>query len=221
MTARLVLCAGIPRSGSTWLYNAARLGCLIAGGGDVHAAWIDDYDPTSPAIWHVVKVHDPAPELESRADVVLTSRRDLRDIAASVVRRGWAEDDAGLIALLGRIIAQHDHWSRKAALEVVYADIQTAPVKTAGAVLAAIGLEPHERNARAIVARIEAAVDPSAADAGYDPLTLLHPGHRAGGGRGDYAEVLEPALIERIEGRYGDWLERHGYVASRGSHAHG
>jgi len=221
MSTRLILCAGIPRSGSTWLYNAARLGCTLVGNGDVHAAWIDDYDAASPAAWHVVKVHDAAPDLEQRAHAVLTSRRDLRDIAASAARRGWVDGDAGMLDLLGRVVAQHDHWSRTAALEVVYADIETAPVRTAAAVLDAIGLDPDERHARAIVEGIEATGDPAAGEAGYDPLTLLHPGHRASGGGGDYAVTLEPAMIERIEMHYGDWLDRHGYGVTRGSHAHG
>ena len=54
MEPQLILSAGIPRSGSTWLYNAARL-LLSAGGQDsLEAAWIEDYDRESPAALHLV-----------------------------------------------------------------------------------------------------------------------------------------------------------------------
>jgi len=55
-----VLCAGIPRSGSTWLYNAARLLLAHAAGpARVYGAWVEQYDPSHPEPWHVVKAHEP------------------------------------------------------------------------------------------------------------------------------------------------------------------
>ena len=86
--ASLILCAGIPRSGSTWLYNAARMLASHPARGDhpVYGAWIEHYDPSNPARVHVVKVHEPDEKLAWRASAVLTSRRDLRTL-----RRLWID----------------------------------------------------------------------------------------------------------------------------------
>jgi hypothetical protein len=209
---RLVLCAGIPRSGSTWLYNAARLACAAEPGG-AHAAWVDDYDASAPDAWHVVKLHDPHATLETRATVVLTSRRDLRDIAASARRRAWFDDEAQILAFLDRVVAQHAHWAPRAALDLDYRWIERDAPRAAAAVLAALGLvgvDAVDERATRLAARIEAANAPERGAAGYDPVTLLHPEHRLSGRSGAYAEVLPPSLVSAIEERFGAWLSRHG-----------
>ena len=53
---KLILIAGMKRSGSTWMYNAVRL-MLKDAGKDVYGCWIDDYDESNTAEFHVVKTH--------------------------------------------------------------------------------------------------------------------------------------------------------------------
>ncbi len=120
MTPRLILSAGISRSGSTWLYNAARLLLSHDGAAKVAGAWIEDYDADDPAPVHLVKLHDPDAMLAEKADLVLTGRRDLRDIAASIQRMKWVDSEEALLAFLDAVVAQHDFWSPRAQYEMVY-----------------------------------------------------------------------------------------------------
>ena len=114
----IVVCAGMPRSASTWLYNTLRY-LLGAGGEPAYGAWIDDYDADHPSVVHVVKVHRFTPDLAATGDVVLTTRRDLRDIAASLSRRNWATAD-NLMVKLGKMVSDHQHCLPYSAYEVAY-----------------------------------------------------------------------------------------------------
>ncbi len=80
--SKLIVIAGIKRSGSTWMYNAVRLilkhaGYSVAGGGEQH------FDPNCEADYQIIKVHPFRPELAKAASYVFTSDRDDEGIRAS------------------------------------------------------------------------------------------------------------------------------------------
>lgn len=78
---RLVVVAGLYRSGSTWQYNAVRL-ILEAAGHDVRVGELEDCAPDHEGA-QVIKWHRWAPDLARAADVVLTSYRPMAQAAAS------------------------------------------------------------------------------------------------------------------------------------------
>lgn len=214
MTATLVLCAGIPRSGSTWLYNATRMILSGPGGpGDdgVYGAWVESYDPADGASYHVVKLHEPDDHLVREAAVVLTSRRDLRDIAASALRRGWLAGESEVPDFLDGVVRKHRIWQRHSACEILYEHMVDDPAGQVRSIGTALGLVIPPPQAR----QIRAAIDSLRFEGGdgrcYDAENLLHRGHIRDGRIGYYSEVLTPALVEHINHRYGAWLREHGY----------
>lgn len=55
----VVLIAGMPRSGSTWAFNAARL-ILNIQYKKVHAVWCDDFIDTDQSEAQLIKIHNPS-----------------------------------------------------------------------------------------------------------------------------------------------------------------
>lgn len=210
---RLILAAGMPRSGSTWLYNAAR---LLAGhaGGAVHAGWVEDVDPSAPACDDlVVKLHAFDPKLAARANFIFSSRRDLRDIGASIRDMGWAKSDKGVLRQVAKVRRAHAFWEARADLDVDYRDILKKP-RALLKRLAAILRIPVEE---AALARIETelsglAADPARMTAQHDAVNLMHATHRVDGRAGSWRERLSPELACAIVEEHGDWLRRYGYL---------
>lgn len=211
--APIVLAAGIPRSGSTWLYNVARL-LLASRFGSAYACWIDDLDETALAAADaaVVKLHEPCDALADRATVVMTTHRDLRDIAVSLRSLNGAEfDDAQMIASAAHARALHDHWSSRAKLDLAYRDIATSPASQVRRVGEALGLMVDEDDAREIVDAVDELPSPTDRRLKHDPTSLLHVNHRTDGRPGRWRGELSDETAEAITSAGIDWLRRRGY----------
>jgi hypothetical protein len=213
--ASLVVCAGIPRSGSTWLYNAIRL--LLQhehGERRVYGAWVDRYDATNASRWHVVKIHDPSEPLAWRAKCVVTSRRDLRDIAASAWKRGWVSDNASTLALLDSIIAQHAFWRPRAAHEMVYERMRSNAASELECLAGALGMSLSQQGILATIAAIDSLGHDDASADDFDSANLMHKKHIMDGRVGYHAQTLPPDLVATINDRYRAWLLTHGYITN-------
>ena len=91
MTPFVILIAGMPRSGSTWQFNAARL-ILNRKHPAIFSGWCADYDPATKEPVHLVKVHTPE-QVRFDYSLVLTTKRDLLECIGSSKRMGWLKDD--------------------------------------------------------------------------------------------------------------------------------
>lgn len=171
---RRIVVATIPRSGSTWVFNALRL--ILSGAGETpQAVWVDDFDPRHPAATALIKTHGT--DLTALApDLVVTTARPVSDCLASLVRMGWLAEDATTVqAKAQELRTAADALAAQADVVVPYAKIMNAPGDAVASLAQALGLTC---DAQGIVAAI-AALDPPASGA-FDPTTLLHPGHRGG-----------------------------------------
>jgi len=197
-----IVTAGMIRSGSTWLFNAVR---LLAP---------DDFDASG---WHadlpegggrrLVKLHDPMESWASRANLVLTTRRDLRDIAASLISMGWDQD---IPKAIDEAVTAHDWWMTRSALEIPYENIVRSPAKALEALADVLNVLASDQRRDEIVAQLAAIAAPS--DGGYDKTTLLHPGHRQSGQIGRWRSDLNAELLDHISHAHGGWLRRYNYV---------
>ena len=159
--ARLTLAAGMPRSGSTWLYNALR---LLLDSPDLVAGWIDDIaDSDAESI--LIKLHEPS-ELAERADLIFTTHRPLAEIHASLARMGWPNGPA----TMQTIEAQRAFWAPRSSLDIDFADILDAPERTVARIAAVLGCDDA-----GVVEKLDGLKMPAS---GYDPVNLLHVGHR-------------------------------------------
>lgn len=191
---RRVLVAGIPRSGSTWVYNAARM-ILSANGQRVSASWCADYDPASPGEVHVIKAHKPE-EISFIPDLVLTSRRDIVDCLCSCVRMGWCAPDRDAMRSLGAFnLHLYGYWHAQSAYEAEYRRIVSDPVVVAADIAETLGTA-LTHDALVSIADDLTRLEAPGGDQ-YDPVTLLHPGHRAAS-----PPPIDPELIEDLRAEF-------------------
>lgn len=207
-SGRIILIAGVPRSGSTWLYNVARM--LLERVGPVHGYWIDDYreagsPPTPDDGTLLIKLHEFEQPLADAADVVLTSRRDLVEIAASADRLGWAKTDDELTAFIDGVVWKHEAWRAVSAYELAFERLARDAESEVLAIAEIIGVQITPADAEAIARQV--ASQRFDGDKGtYDPRTLLHPRHIA---RAPHA--LHNSQAALIRDRFARWQRTYGY----------
>lgn len=194
----VVAAAGVPRSGSTWVYNAVRLLCGKAGL-SCYAEWCKDYDPAAHADFdiHLVKLHD-AKDFTFPAHRILTSRRDLLERLASLLRMGWLKEDPASVQRAAEQQAElAEYWSARTDNETQYYDIREQPAEAVLEIAGVLEIACSRETAEAIGCELSGLQVPETADSsrGHDAATLLHPGHRATETqRGKYLEAVQAAL---------------------------
>lgn len=178
----VVVAAGVPRSGSTWLFNAARLVCERAGV-SCYADWCADYDPAShqDSEIHLVKVHSPD-QLSFPYHRILTSHRDMIERLASLLRMGWVERNADSLRKTAESLSEFDfYWAERSDLEVEFEDIMDQPDAQILQIAHVLDVDCDAVAAEGLAAQLaslpEKKVRPNAR--GHDTTTLLHPDHQA------------------------------------------
>lgn len=203
-TSRLILAAGLPRSGSTALFNAARL-LLEAVGRPLTSGWIDDVTPPVQSTV-LLKVHEWHPELARRADVVLTCHRDLRAVARSLAAIGWLWPGDQAIDHIAHVVQLHEHWSGQAALDLHYETMILDWEEVATRVALVLGIDPGTVDLTAVAREVAELRTEIPAEREHDPLTLMHKDHR------QKQATSPPSPIENeIQPRFSAWQEAHGY----------
>lgn len=178
----VVVVAGVPRSGSTWLYNAARLICE-ASELDLLACWVADYDKSAKqdADVHLIKLHNED-QLSFPYHRLLTTRRDLDERLASLLRIGWIEStpEAILNAAKGHA-SLHAYWAERSDLEISYDEIEHAPIAALEKICDVLDMPLSHSDKACISASLAALKAPEAASGphAHDATTLLHPDHRS------------------------------------------
>ncbi len=189
---RIILIAGVPRSGSSWLFNAARK-LFEASDTPAHAAWISDWDRTDPSPTHLIKVHRPE-HVDFQPDLVLTTLRPPEECLASLVRMGWVKPDADSIGIRWK---NHNdlyaHWNRLSSLEIGYDEITGAPETAVVRIGVLLGIALQSSESARIAKELQE-LKPPEEGVRYDSTTLLHPGHR----KIRHEEGLTPEDILRI-----------------------
>ena len=162
-----VVVCGMSRSGSTWLFNAARL--LLNWPG----YWCDDWAERDRC---VVKVHNwlpYGPTLVRRASVILGSKRNLDEITRSMARMGWKRPTVDILAV-------YQNWVPYVNYEMDYKQLLDNPAGVIRVVAAV--LDVVEYDCMTIIAQLDQLrYDPNNDDGrGWDTVTMMHPKHRTG-----------------------------------------
>lgn len=204
-----VLIAGIPRSGSTWLYNIVRI-MLQGRYASVNAQWIEDIGECELSEANVIKLHEPDLNWQQRANRILLSKRDLRDIAASLVSMGWARSDADLIDAARNARQMHDFWASYASLDLRYEDALADRIHAVRQVASALSFDLSDDELAEIAAKVPQKAN-FVGSGGYDPMTLLHPNHVNDGRAGRWREQIAPRVADAIWDENSTWLKANGY----------
>lgn len=204
---KIIICAGIPRSGSTWLYNAVRMIHHFAGI-EYQAGWIGEYQRGGNAPVHIIKVHEPTSRFVGAQAIVLTTRRDLRSIARSLLRMGWAHTSDDTMSALVRTCEMHAYWNSRTSYEIAYEELLGNQALHVEAIARTCGIAIARKDAMDIVKAIDGLIEPSSG--GHDRETLLHPGHCSDRRDGPWSS-LTGELASRIERECGYWQAAWGY----------
>ena len=202
-----IVCCGMRRSGSTWLYNVVRMACGGAAG-RVWAGFEDTFEPID-VDHRVVKAHAFDVAWVFGADRVFGSIRDLRDVAASAVRRGLVPPTVEKVVrwLFRTAIEEHEAWEGYCNAIVRYEDMIVDKVAAARAVIDGLDLGDNV-DAEAIVKGVDALPMPGRI---VNPVTLLHHDHFTDGGVGTFTKTLCPEIVAAIDVIFGPWMARRGY----------
>ncbi len=208
----IFVCAGAPRSGSTWQYNLVRLLAKEAYG-SVYGAWIADYEPANGATAHVVKIHDPGDAGKLSDQKIVTGYRDLRLVLSSARRMRWAayKTPQEIRSFLDAYVRQFEFWRARAAHVMRYEQMMADPVGEAARTAAALGIRMSRRRLEKICDAVTALAStgdkPTGKLGDADPVTQLHPGHI-----GEAGGLLDEKSRQYVERRYETWLRGHGYA---------
>ena len=194
------ICAGMYRSGSTWQYNTAR---LLAGSG--HRCGVFAGNKEELLENFVLKTHPFDAVFIDPSIVVLTSYRDLRDVAASMKRFPSSGKFGPYNEMLREIVVWHQKWAKASAYNMRYEDMVYDPVSEIKKISNAMQIWA---DAEMINKHIGSFKEPLS---GFDPVTLLHSGHKTDGNPGSYSGTLGQEDIRNIESEFGEWLVQHGY----------
>jgi len=174
--AKLIIIAGIKRSGSTWVYNAVRL-CLEHAGYSVHIAGDGQYyQKDCKADYQIIKVHPFHQWMADEADFVFTSDRDDDGIRAS-----WQKFDGRMLSdgLLEKWNRWLRSWNEYSCREMCYEDfIEDGPFDEVFTIwwhLFPKRRDEADTTASKVVNKLNAIKPPT--DKDYDPVTLLFSNH--------------------------------------------
>ncbi|NKX30071.1 hypothetical protein HGE68_09350 [Rhodobacteraceae bacterium R_SAG6] len=181
-TGRVFVVAGVPRSGSTWVYNAIRLLTQKAKL-KLYASWVADYTPQEhkDIPIHLVKLHNRE-DLNFPYTHVITTYRDLSERIASILRMGWLPDEPSEIRAAAEGHAHlHAYWATLSDFEVQYEEVLSAPEIVLAQLAQCLDISLPAAEFVAIARKLKDLPAPVAnvSSSGHDKETLMHPGHRA------------------------------------------
>jgi hypothetical protein len=191
---RRIACSGIYRSGSTWLFNVCRLSC-----------------PND----EVIKLHPPD---DGDFDVVLTSHRDLRKIAASLWRMygGRMYGDSPAYTWdhtwneLSECVRFHEFWRihPKMVLDMKFEKFSQNKIEMFDLVREAIGATTDRDS---VWNELQCLVLPNRA-INVDPTTNLHWNHITSSNPESLFPLTEME-VRSVQDRFKEWQESMGYVS--------
>ena len=208
---KLVVCAGGRRSGSTWLFNALKF-ILLFKGHDVYAHFFNRYyNPENNQPYHLLKIHKFEEKVLRPSDFVFTIHRDLRDVAASLVRRKLIKNDQReIIDELKKIMKRElKLWCENATLDLKYEDVIEDKPKYIQILAQTMEMPIELKDAAEIHKKVERLPIP---EKRYSRITHLHPNHITDGTWGSYKKTLSKEAVKKIEEEFQEWLTTHGYL---------
>ncbi len=209
------LCAGMVRSGSTWLFNTVRMILTHAEVPDFVSGYAPDREKLLQHQNALMKYHLYRTDLKEHANVILTSHRDPRDVAASAVRQFKEEVPLHQLEVW---ITAYLRWAQVADYDLRYEDLlvdRLGEVRKIARVLRlppdVVDRLPYEK----ILECVEGEKFGHRASEGpdHDAVNLLHKGHITDGRHGSWEGTLSPAYVAEIERKFRGWMSLHGYLA--------
>lgn len=206
----LILSAGMPRSGSTWMYNALRLLILHSDKGydDFSCGWIGDLDDIQVKRKMLIKIHQYSEEIVEKSQMIFYSYRDIRDAMASAFRKF---NLTPTIELADYLVNQHKKWTAVANHTMKYEAMMANQELELIRIAKHLGISDADgHNIKKEIDQLNYGSDGKKNER-YHNTNLLHKDHITNGKHGTWAGIIDPELIKRIEEKHRAWFEQYGY----------
>lgn len=199
-----VVSAGMPRSGSTLLFNMLREIMEARWGTDLRSCWQAELASIASGRAYLVKTHLLYGFYRWRANHSFYSYRDIRTAAVSRIKKKRQVLD---IHFFRKHIAQYELAKRHCNLCFSYEDLTESKDATVAQLASKLGIavEPEK-----ILSRLDALTLPEEG-VRYCQRTLLHPNHITNTGAEEWREVLPASLQREIHEEFGWWFKECGY----------
>jgi hypothetical protein len=209
------ICAGMPRSGSTWMFNAVRLLLKNAALPDFASGFVDDKEELLQHGTALIKLHRFRPDLAAKADVVLTSHRDLRDVAASAHRIFHTEFST---AAISGWVREQVKWAQFAAYDLHYENLLVDRLSEVKKIAASLRLPPQTLEQlpyEAILHQVEGEKfgKKVSETTPHDAVNLMHKGHITDGRHGSWKGRVPDEFVSVIERQFRGWMATKGYLS--------
>lgn len=200
----LVVSAGMPRSGSTLLFNLLREILTVKWQSGLSYGWRDDLLTLPRGTAYLIKTHDLSWKWRWRAAYSFYTYRDVRVAAVSALRKFDREITLGSVrdAIGGYEIAKH-----ACNLCIKYEELIRAPERFARELARILRIEV---DANRICSAVLSLAPPT--DVGtYSKVTQLHAGHCTHTDADDWRTIIPPNLQRRISSEFAWWFSECGY----------
>jgi hypothetical protein len=143
-------------------------------------------------------------------DFIFSTRRDLRDVAASLVRMGWCKNNTKSIIIKCRdIIKHHNFFSPSLDLEIPYEKMWNDKIECIEQIYSVLG---ESVDCEIISKKVDVIVaEALKANKKLDRDTQIHRNHITNGRPNSYFETLSKNTIAAIELEFSEWLNKFGY----------
>ncbi len=201
--AKIVFVDGMPRSGSTLVFNAMRLVLQADPACDLQSSWVRNARHLPRANTYLIKTHGMNLIDAWRASKIVYSYRDPRVALVSHSRKFGTTPS---IEMVHQWMRDFNFAEQHAGLMFGYEDM----VKDVPAVVHALAdYAGCEVDSAEIADNVNLLVRQG--DDQSEAVTLLHGSHRTGTKDDEWRLFLPQALQTQITNEYSPWLERHGY----------
>lgn len=204
-TAKLIIASGMPRSGSTLLYNITRLCLEEKYKSSIHAGYINEFSHFPKASVYLLKTHNVSLFLRLRASMIFYSYRDIRDALVSSQRKFNKEPS---IELCRSWIEEYKIAKKHATSLFKYEDFTKNVEEAIFIISKNIGVEI---DAREILKKTPKVWLDKRNNLYHDKKTLLHGGHSTGTKRGAWKTNLSQEMQEEIIQEFAWWLHENNY----------
>jgi hypothetical protein len=210
---KIILSAGMPRSGSTWLFNAARLLLDHQNNDNYKAVWIGNIEKQTIENLDntlLIKIHNYDEALASKADLIIYSFRDIRDSIASNERKFTIKPS---IEQADNLIELDTKWKQCADFILRYEDMMKNKQASLQQLARYFKLPASDKTIEAIQLALDGfSYNSSDKNNGtYNMDNLMHKNHITNGGYGTWKEQIDPVLITQIEAKYRSWFKTNHY----------
>lgn len=206
--------AGIPRSGSTRLFNIIRLGMLQNFNKDqINSGWVRAFTHKD-GCHNIIKVHDYDPLWVDYGKHIFTTKRDVRYIASSAYEHKpydvFKRPDQ-LVNSMRNVLEKYRTWNEVSDYELVYEDFPDHKERIVAEIFEVIGLPVDVNKLLDDLSQI----GNSKNHFNEDGESLMHIQHFSPNTGLHYTQRLPSDFVAAINEAFMPWLIENGYEGKK------